>query len=112
MDPIVLDMASRIQSSCYIGTNALTCLLDQLTVAFGGPALMGVLAGATIFGVFYVAADRSLATPTVALILTGTVLTAMVPQKYVGASVSLVMIGLAVAMWQVYRQYASHPSLQ
>lgn len=94
-----------INDSCYFGGDALNCLLEQLVSAFGGEALFGVLAAAVIFTVFYIASEGDLATPTVALILTGTVFVGMLPGRYNTIAYSVVVIGLAAAVWQVAKQY-------
>lgn len=94
-----------IADSCYFGGSALACLLDQLTAAFGGPGMFGVLAGGMLFVVFYVAADGGLATPTVVLILSGTVLASMAPAQYREIALGVVVIGVAAALWGVIRQY-------
>ena len=87
------------------GGDALQWLLGTLVSAFGGPALFGLLLGAIIFVVFYVSADGDLATPTVALILTGTVTVSMIPANYQSIAYGVVVIGLAAALWQVLQQY-------
>lgn len=94
-----------IQNSCYLDGNALSCLLDQLVAAFGGPALLGLFMGALIFVTFYVASEGDMATPTVALILTGTVTVSMVPGSYQDIAYGVVVIGMAAALWQVIKQY-------
>ena len=94
-----------IGDSCYFGGNALACAIDQLVGAFGGEALFGLIAGSLLFGVFYVAAGGSMATPTVALILTGTVIIPMLPGSYSQMATAVVLIGLAAALWQVVQKY-------
>lgn len=95
----------NIGDSCYFGGSALTCLLDQLVAAFGGPGMFGVLAGGMLFVVFYVAGDGGLATPTVVLTLAGTVLASMAPPQYREIALGVVVIGVAAALWGVVRQY-------
>ena len=94
-----------ISSSCYFSGDALTCLIDQQVAAFGGEALFGLLLGSAIFGAFYIASGGDMATPTVALILTGTVIIGMLPASYQSIAYSVVLIGLAAALWQVFKQY-------
>jgi hypothetical protein len=101
-----------IGDSCYFGGSALQCLLDQLVAAAGGEALFGLLAGSVIFVGFYIASDGDLATPTVALVLTGTVFVGMVPGSYGTIAAGVVAIGLAAAIWQVLQQYVMNPSTQ
>jgi len=91
--------------SCYFGGDALACLLDQLVGALGGEGLFGFLLGSLIFGVFYVASDGDIATPTVALVLTGTVLVGMVPAQYQQIAYAVVLVGLGAAVWQVLQKY-------
>lgn len=98
-------MFLQISNSCYLGGAALDCLLSQLVSAFGGAALFGLLLGAVIFTTFYIASGGDLATPTVALILTGTVVIAMLPGAYERIATGVVVIGLAAAIWQVLQQY-------
>lgn len=98
-------MQTNIANSCWFSGNALSCLLDILVDGFGGPALFGLLAGAAIFVAFYIAADGSLATPTVALILTGTVFLPMVPGDYQSIAGGVVLLGLAAAVWGVLKTY-------
>lgn len=85
--------------------NALTWLLDTLASAFGGPALFGLLLSAVIFVAFYVATDGDLATPTVALVLIGTVTVSMVPGNYGRIAYGIVIMGLGAALWQVLKRY-------
>jgi hypothetical protein len=92
-------------SSCYFGGDALTCVLDQLVAATGGEALLGLLAGGVVFVVFWIAGRGDLATPTVALVLSGTVLIAMVPGGYQQIAGGVVLIGLAAALFQVLQKY-------
>lgn len=85
--------------------NALQWLLDLLVGATGGEALFGLLLGAVIFITFYIASEGDMATPTVALVLTGTVTVSMVPSNYQTIAYGIVLIGLAAALWQVAKQY-------
>jgi len=94
-----------ISNSCYFGGDALDCLLSQLTAAFGGPALFGLLLGGVIFVTFYIASDGDLATPTVALVLIGTVIIPMVPEQFQQIAYGVVVLGLAGAIWGVLQQY-------
>lgn len=84
--------------------DAITWLLDLLVRSFGGPALFGVLMSAVIFVVFYVASDGDVATPTVALILIGTVTVPMVPQNYGRIGAAIVLMGLAGAVYLVLKR--------
>jgi hypothetical protein len=95
----------QIGDSCYFGGDALSCLLDQLVAAFGGEALLGVLMGGVIFAVFWIASEGDLATPTVALILSGTVTIAMVPANYQRIAGGVVLIGIAAALFQAMQKY-------
>lgn len=88
-----------------LGGDALGWLIGTLVSAFGGPALFGLLLGAVIFVTFYVAADGDMATPTVALILTGTVTISMIPANFQSIAYGVVVIGLAAALWQVLQTY-------
>jgi hypothetical protein len=94
-----------IADSCYFGGSALTCLLDQLVGSLGGTSLFGFLLGAFIFGAFYLASDGDLATPTVALVLSGTVIVGMLPRQFQEIAYGVVLIGLGVAVWQVLQRY-------
>jgi hypothetical protein len=104
-------MAS-LNNSCYIGGDALTCLLDQLVAAFGGEALFGVLLAGVIFVVFYVASEGDLAAPTVALLLSGTVTMAMIPPAYQQIATGVVVIGVAAALFQGIQKYVLSGSTQ
>lgn len=85
--------------------NAVSWTIDTLVSAFGGPGLLGLFMGALIFLIFYIAAEGDLATPTVALILTGTVTVSMVPGQYQQIAVGVVVIGVAAALWQAAQAY-------
>lgn len=98
-------MLQSISNSCYFSGNALTCVLDQLVAGTGGEAMFGLMAGGLIFLVFYWASEGDMATPTVALILTGTVFVPMVPGNYGRLGAGIVVIGLAAAIWAVLKQY-------
>jgi len=94
-----------LSSSCYFQGDALACMLEQQVSAFGGEALFGLILGSVIFVAFYIGAGGDLATPTVALVLTGTVIIGMLPQSYQQVAYGVVVIGLAAAIWQVIKQY-------
>lgn len=98
-------LLQSLGDSCYFGGSALTCLLDQLVAATGGEALFGFLLGTLIFGVFWVASGGDIATPTVALVLSGTVLIGMVPGQFQEIAYAVVLVGLAAAVWQVLQKY-------
>lgn len=100
-----------ISNSCYFGGDALSCLLSQMVAAFGGEGLFGLAVGSVIFVAFYVGSGGDLATPTVALVLTGTVLIGMLPESYQAIAYGVVVIGLAAALWQVFKQYVFEGSL-
>ncbi len=95
----------NLADSCYFGGSAVSCLLDQLVAATGGGGLFGALAGGVLFIVFYVAGDGGMATPTVAVILTGSVFVSMVPAGYQSLAMGVVVIGLSAAIWQVVQKY-------
>lgn len=92
-------LIQSLGDSCYFGGSALSCLLDQLVTAFGGQALFGLLMGAVIFVAFYIASSGGLATPTVALVLTGTVVISMVPPTYSRIAYGVVLIALGAGVW-------------
>lgn len=98
-------LLQSVSDSCYFGGDGLACLLNQLTSATGGPELFGLILGGMIFTGFYIASEGDLATPTVALILTGTVTVSMLPGHYSQIAYGVVVIGLAAAIWQVLKQY-------
>lgn len=98
-------MFQSISNSCYFGGDALSCVLSQLTSAFGGPGLFGLLLSGIIYAAFWIAAEGDLATPTVALILVGTVTVPMLPPSYAELGYAMVVIGLAAALWQVLQNY-------
>lgn len=108
-------MISPLQSiadSCWFGGDGLACLLGKLTTAFGGDGLFGLLLGAVLFAALYIAADGDMTAPTVALVLGGSVLVPMVPGGYQGIGASIVLIGLAAALWQVLQKYVLRGSTQ
>lgn len=95
-----------IGNSCYFSGDVVSCQLDQLVTAFGGPGLFGLVLGATIFTTMFIASEGDLATPTVALILTGTVTVAMLPARYAELAGAVVLIGLAAGVFAVLRRYS------
>jgi hypothetical protein len=95
----------NVGDACYFGDEPLTCIIDQYTVAFGSDALFGLLIGVVLFMSLYFAGDGDMATPTVALILLGGVLIPTLPGSYAQIGMSIVTIGLAVALWQVIKRY-------
>jgi membrane-bound ClpP family serine protease len=103
---------SGIGDSCYFGDQPLVCLTDQYASAFGSEGLFGLLVGVCIFMAFYVAGDGDMATPTVALILTGSVLVPTLPGQYAQIGMYVVVIGLAAALWQVMQKYVLSPATQ
>ncbi len=102
MNAIILQ---SIADSGPFDGNALQWLLDTLVSAFGGPALFGLLLSAVIFVAFYVATNGDITTPTVALVLVGTVTVSMVPGNYSRIAYGIVVIGLGAAVWQVIKTY-------
>lgn len=101
----MLQSMPDISGSCWFSGNALSCLLDLLVSSFGGPGLFGLLAGSVIFVAFFAASDGDIATPTVALILTGTVFIPMLPGSYQSIASGVVVIGLAAAIWGALKVY-------
>lgn len=107
-----LQSISGIGDSCYFGDRPLVCLTDQYASAFGSEGLFGLLIGAVLFMAFYVAGDGDMATPTVALILTGSVLMPTLPGQYSQIGMYVVVIGLGAALWQVIQKYTLSPATQ
>lgn len=102
-----------LSDSCYFdGSGAVDCGAEQLIGAFGGASLLAVVMAAVIFGVFYLAGDGDMATPTVALILSGTALVQMLPAAYQQLAIYLVVIGVAAGVWQVLQKYVLSPATQ
>lgn len=105
-------LLQSIVDSCYFGDSAVNCASEQFISAFGGGGLFAVVLAGTIFGVFYIAGEGDTATPTVALILSGGGLMAMLPANYQQTAAYIVVIGLAAAMWQVIQAYVLSPATQ
>lgn len=101
-----------LTDSCYFGADPMTCVVDQLMASLGGEALFGLITGSVLFLGFYVAADGDMAAPTVALILSGTVLVPMVPGNYAKIAMGVVVIGLGAAVLQVIQKYVLSPATQ
>lgn len=102
-----------LSDTCYFdGSGAVNCASEQYISAFGGGELLAVVMAGVIFGVFYIAGDGDMATPTVALILSGTALVGMLPESYTQIAGYLVVIGLAAAAFQVLQKYVLSPSTQ
>jgi len=109
---MMLGPAQSIGDSCYFGGSALNCLSEQYISAFGGGGLLAVIMSSVIFITFHIASDGDTATPTVALILSGTALVGMLPAQYQQIAGYMVVIGLAAAMWQVLQAYVLSPATQ
>lgn len=99
-----------IGGSCYFGGDALSCLINQWVVAFGGPNVFGLLTGSLLFIAFYIASDGSISVPAVALLLVGTVLIPALPAQYSAIATTVVFIGLAAAVFAVMQRYVLNPS--
>lgn len=100
-----------ISGSCYLGSDALTCLIDQWINAFGGPELFGLLVASTIFIVMYIASDGSISVPAVAILLIGGPLIPLLPAQYSSLATTIVFIGLAAAVFAALQRYVANPSV-
>lgn len=107
-----MTLIQSLTGSCYFGSDPMQCVIDQLTAATGGEAMFGLITGSVLFLGFYVAADGEMAPPTVALILSGSVLVPMVPANYGRIAMGVVIIGLAGAVLQVLQKYVLSPTTQ
>lgn len=109
--PLALDsLLLSLKGSGPFSGDAMQWLIDTLISAFGGQSMFGLLLAGVIFFVFYWASDGDFATPTVALILTGTVTVSMLPASYQRLSYVIVVIGLGAAVWQVLKTYVLNPT--
>jgi len=99
-----------ISGSCYLGSDALTCLIDQWVVAFGGPQLFGLLMASTIFITLYIASDGSISVPAVAILLIGGPLIPLLPAQYSSMATTIVFVGLAAAILAALQRYVANPT--
>jgi hypothetical protein len=87
------------------GGDLLDAVLNSLTAATGGEALLGILFGGMIVVSFYVAGGRDLAAPTVLTILLGSVLIPMLPGQYQQIGLSLIIVGIAAGIMAIANRY-------
>lgn len=92
---------------CYTtsGNDLLTCALDDLVGAAGGDALFGVLIGGTALFALWWVSDGDLALPAVVAILSGALLTSVLPSEYDTIAKTVMFLGLAAGIYAVGKTY-------
>lgn len=92
--------------SCMVSANdKYACAVDGVLAALGGEGFAAVLTAAVVFLGFWAAGQRSVAAPSVALILLGGVLIPMMPGQFAGYAISVVTLGIVAALLSIARRY-------
>jgi hypothetical protein len=81
------------------------CVLQATFSAGPSPALIGLGIGGVLMTSFYIAGDRSVLVPAVLLILFGSILIGMLPAQFVSLAYTLVVIGIAAAVFSAWTKY-------
>jgi len=96
-----------LQLGCYASEgDRLQCIFTDLTAATGGEALFGLFLGGVLMTAFYIASNGSIAVPALVLTLTGAVLVPMLPGNVSGMAGTIIILGLAAAVFAALRRYA------
>jgi len=95
------------QLGCYTSKgDRLECIFSDLAAATGGEALFGLFLGGVLLTAFYIASNGSIAVPALVLMLTGAVLVPMLPGNVSGIAGTIIILGLAAAVFAALRRYA------
>jgi len=78
------------------------CVLDGVFSAGPSPALIGLGLSGVMLTSFYIAGDQTILVPAVLLILFGSILIAMLPAQFVGLAYTVVVIGIAAAVFSTW----------
>lgn len=93
--------------ACYTtpGNNLLTCILDDVTAAFGGEAMFGVIVGAFVILASYWANDGRVGTPVIIVMVSAGLLIPTLPEPYAGIARAFMFMGLVAAIVAVGQRY-------
>jgi hypothetical protein len=95
--------------SAWITGDWSRCLFDPAVI--GAPTtVFGLIVGGGVMFSFYVA-GRSIATPTVLLILLSSILIPVLPGAYVGIANGLAVVGVMAAVFALLQKYVMSPSV-
>jgi len=81
------------------------CVLDGVFSAGPSPTLIGLGIGGVLLSSFYIAGNQSILVPAVLLILFGSILIGMLPAQFVSLAYTLVVIGIAAAVFSAWTRY-------
>jgi len=95
----------------WIGGEWHTCLFSPI-VNLVGEATFGLLVGAGLWTVLYLAGGGRSSTPTVVVMLLGTIMFPALPAQFRGVAWTILVIGAAGALLQVMQKYVLDPSTQ
>lgn len=83
------------------------CVLDGVFSAGPSPALIGLGISGVMLSSFYIASDQSIVVPAVLLILFGSILVGMLPAQFVGLAYTLVVVGIAAAVFSAWVRFTA-----
>jgi len=91
--------------ACYQDGGMLSCMIDDMGAAFGGPTAFGLIVGGAIILALYVASDFDPAAPTVGTILIGGMLIPALPPGFQSIGLSIMALGAIMGLFVAARRY-------
>lgn len=88
------------------------CAFADLTAAFGGEGLFGLVVAGGVYLGGYKVADGDLVVPSVVLLLLGGLLVPSLPAQYQTFALTLMFAGSVVAVMQLLAKYVFSPSVR
>lgn len=82
----------------------MSCIFDPVTGLIGN-GLFGILTAGTILASFWVAGNRSLAAPSVAMIIMSGLAVPILPASYQGIAWTVAFIGVAAGVFDLLRRW-------
>jgi hypothetical protein len=87
------------------------CLFSPVVDLVGEPTF-GLIVGAGLWAALYLASGGESSTPTVVVMLLGTIMFPALPAQFTGVAWSILVLGAAAALLQVLQRYLLDPSTQ
>lgn len=107
LDSTLTSFPLQTDLDCYVSAgDRLSCVYNDFAAATGSSAVFGLILGGVLMVAMYNASDGSLIVPAVVLILLGGFLVPILPAAVSGISGSIVILGLAAAVFAGLRRYA------
>jgi hypothetical protein len=105
-----LAASDGLSAKCFLESqDHLGCLIDGATAATRGVGFAVILFVGTMLTSNYLAGRQSLATPAVLMILVSGIAMSYLPGQFQGYGFTMIIIGVAGAIWVIGKQYILDP---